>query len=377
MDFDVVVIGGGPAGCSAAVSLLTAGYSTCVITRPNVASAPGEGVTASAMNALAACGFAPSRLSEAGRPWVGIDSCWGGADAAQRDFIASADGQGWHVDRAVFDDILRDSVMAQLKPGQWIAADRISVSRGKRWTVLCSQGGAERMITARSAIDASGRARTIARTAGAVGKVIDKLVGWHGTVACSGTLAMRTIIEAEADGWWYASPLPGSRAAICFLSDADLVRGPEARNRANLGSGRTIFDALGADPVDWQPQPRPSGTSVLDVAAGDSWAAVGDAAIAHDPLSGQGIDFAVRSGRRAAAALAAQLGGNREELQTYSLMVALRSGVMMVQRSAIYRREIRWPDRTFWRRRHGHSPSLNFAYAWKEFRACPVPHPPI
>jgi flavin-dependent dehydrogenase len=48
---------------------------------------------------------------------------------------------------------------------------------------------------------------------------------------------------------------------------------------------------------------RPAGSLSFEAAAGRGWLALGDAAFAPDPLSGMGIEFAVESAGRAAAAV--------------------------------------------------------------------------
>ena len=351
---DVVVVGGGPAGCCAAAALLEAGFSVRVIDRPTTASAPGESVSAPAIRALAAAGFAPSRFGTAIRPWVGIRSGWGGDETTSRDFIAAAHGDGWHVDRHAFDADLRGAVRERMPPASWTSANRIAIERtaGPAPWRVAFDGNA---IRARAAIDASGRSRVVARAAGARPVTIDRLVGWHGIVDCDADAPLLTFVEPAADGWWYGSPLPGGRAAICFLSDADLVRRGDLAAATRSEAALRVFDAVGAEATRWYAKPVPSGTSRLDVVAGRSWAAVGDAAFAHDPLSGQGLDFAFRSGRRAAAAVAAALHGDDGATTAYARMAATRANAMMGMRQAAYRGERRWSRHAFWQRRHGPS----------------------
>jgi len=55
--------------------------------------------------------------------------------------------------------------------------------------------------------------------------------------------------------------------------------------------------------------------------AGDQWLAVGDAAGLVDPITGEGIYYALRSADLAAKALLSELGGLAEKLQTYRRML--------------------------------------------------------
>ena len=94
-------------------------------------------------------------------------------------------------------------------------------------------------------------------------------------------------IEAAADGWWYASPLPDQRRVIALFTDAREV----VRSRLATVGGWT--DALArtehvGDLASGVPCGRirvtSSASHELDPPVGDNWIAVGDAAFAADPL---------------------------------------------------------------------------------------------
>jgi flavin-dependent dehydrogenase len=83
--------------------------------------------------------------------------------------------------------------------------------------------------------------------------------------------------------------------------------------------------------------------------AGDGWVAVGDAASTIDPLSSQGILYAMTSGLAAANAL---LDANpAEALKRYASALADRFHKDLTTRAHFCRRERRWSDRPFWQRR--------------------------
>jgi flavin-dependent dehydrogenase len=92
-------------------------------------------------------------------------------------------------------------------------------------------------------------------------------------------------------------------------------------------------------------------TSSLERAAGEGWAAVGDAAAMWDPLSSSGILKALRSGRAAAKALTADLGGERGALERYCQDRADEFTRYLSARQAHYSLEQRWTGEEFWRRR--------------------------
>jgi flavin-dependent dehydrogenase len=98
-------------------------------------------------------------------------------------------------------------------------------------------------------------------------------------------------------------------------------------------------------------------TTSLDVAAGAAWIAVGDAALTQDPLSGQGILFALGSAAAAAEAVKGHLSGNGEALLSYADTMRVRTLAHLSEQRDVYRAQGRWRDELFWRRRHVGQPS--------------------
>lgn len=86
-------------------------------------------------------------------------------------------------------------------------------------------------------------------------------------------------------------------------------------------------------------------------AAGAGWVAVGDAAAMWDPLSSSGILKGLRTGRAAALALCAALGGNSGALEDYARQQAEEFSRYLSARQAHYTLEQRWAGEDFWRRR--------------------------
>ena len=82
--------------------------------------------------------------------------------------------------------------------------------------------------------------------------------------------------------------------------------------------------------------------------AGDRWLAVGDAALALDPLSSQGILTAMYSGMLAGRALDTHLSGNPKRLASYPARLGAIATAYRRNRQAFYAMEWRWPDQAFW-----------------------------
>jgi flavin-dependent dehydrogenase len=204
-------------------------------------------------------------------------------------------------------------------------------------------------MRARFAVDATGRASTLARMAGAERIAIDHLI------ASTKFLAPRavrdpqmkfTLIEAVENGWWYSAPLPGGRLVVAFMTDGDLEREEWHHALARTRTTRERVAAYADD--DSEPRIASANTSRLDSVIGADWLAVGDAAVSFDPLSSQGIITALESAIDAAEAIA------DGKLSRYAEIVTDRYRKYLVERAQYYAAERRWPDSEFWHRRQLH-----------------------
>jgi flavin-dependent dehydrogenase len=90
----------------------------------------------------------------------------------------------------------------------------------------------------------------------------------------------------------------------------------------------------------------------MPTVAGADWLAVGDAAMAFDPLSSQGLFHALYTGLTSAEAVARavdpEAGASAEAVPS---LEAVWSAYRETARH-IYGSELRWADRPFWRNRH-------------------------
>jgi flavin-dependent dehydrogenase len=78
----------------------------------------------------------------------------------------------------------------------------------------------------------------------------------------------------------------------------------------------------------------------------------GDSAIAFDPLSSQGVLNALVTGQKAAASILGTLAGDESSTRAYSAALESDFQTYLETRLIYYRREQRWPESIFWRRRH-------------------------
>lgn len=357
MRADIVVVGAGTAGCAAALAAASAGAEVLLLgDPPALGDRPGESLSPAANAILAGLGVEGLLAGGGHRPANSGYAAWGAPLLAQKNVIQSLEGAGHVLDRARFDRDLAAAACA--RPGIFRRPVRVAavVREGSVWTIGVSDGGSVRTPFL---IDASGRRAEVARRLSPVRRA-DRLVG-----VCS-FLTSRdpeveptpaTLVEAAPDGWWYAALLPDGRLTLAYFSDPDLLPKGIGRDPAILSDllGRSQFvrqwlDSAGFHPTE-APRPASAATAWLERAAGEGWAAAGDAAAALDPLSSHGLTSALWTGRRAGETAMAALSGDGEAIDRYAASLARGVTEFLAQRRHMYGAERRWRDRPFWRRR--------------------------
>jgi flavin-dependent dehydrogenase len=165
----------------------------------------------------------------------------------------------------------------------------------------------------------------------------------------------QTLIEATENGWWYSAWLPDSRLVVAYMIDADLIpkggapvseywqsrleQAPHTRSRIIGCVPETNLRSVAANSYR------------MDRVTGNNWLAAGDAAMAFDPLSSQGIYHALKSGLLAARAIEDCQLGDQTGLEEYSRETQRRFDKYLSMRAVYYSQERRWSSSAFWQRR--------------------------
>jgi flavin-dependent dehydrogenase len=351
---DALIVGGGPAGAAAAITLAERGRAVLVVERSDFAGPRvGETLPPAANPLLARLGVLDALEGDGHLRCPGTASAWGSDAVYHEDTLFDPDGDGWHLDRAQFDGALaRRAVQA----GADVATNtevRSCRRNGPGWAAEIGGSRGNERLRARALIDAAGRTAWPGRPFGR--RSFDRLVALVGAFSREDRSQpdRRTWTESARDGWWYASALPDGGLVAAYFTDSDLVSaGADQRQRhwdALLQDARSTRDRLGGMRQRGELRVVPASSGLAYPLAAGAWFAVGDAAHTLDPLSSQGIVWALTSGIEAAEAL---LGPNPDEAaESYAARLALRYHDYLDTRRMIYSRERRWPDSVFWMRR--------------------------
>jgi flavin-dependent dehydrogenase len=359
----VLIVGAGPAGAAAAC-VLAVRHSVVLVERH--ATPPfriGESLIGAARPLLRDLGVLKQFEAAGHRPGLGQASAWGSDELVRRDSFLDPRGPGWGIERAGFETMLRDAAASRgatvIAPGAMLDLKRED-GAGQGWIALVGAAGRTARLHARFLVDASGRAASFARAAAEV------QIAAHDRLICRfvrlpprparGELDGFSLVEAVPGGWWYSARLPDGGTVIAFHTDADL---PAARLSLNPEG---FFDLLtktrwtaaagtGPDQPNYAVERVSARGQWLANPCGDDWCAIGDAAIAFDPLSSQGLFNALYTGFRGAEAVAAALSGDAALLTAYRDRLVRVRNAYLRNLGQYYALETRFSGQPFWARR--------------------------
>ena len=276
---DCLVVGAGPAGATVARLLALKGRAV-VVADPSAGVRRLELLAPASLPTIAALGLGhllddPS----VARPCLGIRRTRGLAEYSYEDFLRHPCRLGHVVDRTHFDARLREAAVAAGATFCRFRATGVAPDGG----VICRahRSGTMALVEADVVIDATGRAAAIARRRGARVTARDRMVAELLRATPEDTTAdAESWLDYRSDelGWSYRIHGPGGRAETWRVH----------ASRTPGGQALRTVDAS---------------ARVLSKAAGEGWIAVGDAAIAFDPISSQGLFNALSSAMVAAGAL--------------------------------------------------------------------------
>jgi geranylgeranyl reductase family protein len=311
---DVLVVGAGPAGAAAAITLQRADLATIVVDRARFPrdKCCGDGLTTLALRELESLGFDPAGVTG----WFDVDAAW----------LRSPSG------REVCLPLPSTGRYAAVAPRLELDAELVAVARRAGVDVRDGHGFAGIDAVTQHHVDVTIDGLGIVRchyvvaadgmwspVRKAVGATIDGYRGeWHAfrqyARNVTGPAATHLIVWFDADllpGYAWSFPLPGDRVNIGFgvLRDGAHKVGDMAELWRDIIARPHVQEALGdgfaleGRHTAW---PIPARVDSISLTAGRVLF-VGDAAAATDVMTGEGIGQALLTGRVAAEAIAAAL----------------------------------------------------------------------
>lgn len=355
--YDAFVCGAGPAGASASLVLARSGWRVLMVDGGAAPPFPkGESLPPAAFPLLRDLGLI-QRIRESHLPCPGNVAVWGSCDAVTTDFIRDPNGHGWHLDRARFDNDLRaeaEAAGAVFRP----SAQLLKWTREQKvWSLQMRQETtADIHLTAHWLLDATGRRGRIAASHGFPAQRRDRLVAYVVALpAAHDDQDARSWIEAVEDGWWYSALVPGRRRVVAYFTDAvsptvPILRWSQGLQQINMRT--THLRHRIAWPIEAiRVRCLPAHSATRGAFAGPGWLAVGDATLAFDPISSQGLFHALYTGIRGAESVIAAHRGDDGALPTYESRIRTIEAAYRDQYRAYYQAEQRWPNSPFWKRR--------------------------
>ncbi|OPX55120.1 Dehydrogenase (flavoprotein) [Oceanospirillum multiglobuliferum] len=346
MPHSIVVLGAGPAGAAVALGLKALGYQVTVVYTAR-AFASVEGISSRVVEGLKHAGFkrALTALSVASPR----NAHWNNQfNQANTEYL---------IDRQIFDQlIIEDLHAAGIRLINTSASQVKTPDNGDVVGITLQDG---QQIEADFLVEARGRSAPSAHLPRIRGpETLSLLQRWSGDQNLE-NCAPSSAAVSLSEGWaWMAKLNNGQRYLQLTLDVASTQLPPKAELTEYC---RQRFLALKqAQPFTHNAQPvgtaygRTSTAILCQKTVGPNWIRVGDAAMAVDPLSGNGIFQALSSALQAPAVINTLLQHPERRALAESFYHSRVEGLFYrfarIGRD-FYRMETQWPEQAFWQHR--------------------------
>jgi len=330
--YDVIIIGAGPAGATAAAALCSSDLSVMILERSRFPRfVIGESLLPQCMDVLQEVGLLEAVEAAGFQRKTG-------AIFRQREDVAVFDfgeqyGEGWsyayQVERNRFDDLLVREVAERGVDVRFehevVSAD---VSAENPVLVVQTPDGGQTSFACRFLIDASGFGRVLPR-------LLDlerpaKFPPRHAVFSHvqgdirQGQDEIDRILIAIHPGdpgiWYWAIPFPGSKTSIGVVGDLSIQdrspSDPKLQLQALIDEEPNMRRRVGKADYLFPPRSVTSYACSTTRLFGDRFVIVGNAGEFLDPIFSSGVTVALRSGLSAAQLVARQLAGDEVDWQT-------------------------------------------------------------
>lgn len=359
--YDVIVIGGGPAGCMSAGLVASAGHSTLLLERETMPRFHiGESLMPECYWPLERLGMIDKMNASKFTRKKSVQFVTANGKESSPFYFNEHDPRPssttWQVERAEFDKMLFDragELGADCHDGTRVLDVLLNDDLQARGVRIRTAEGETREIEAQVVMDGSGQQSLIANKLGLREDIpnLKKAAIWSyykGAVRDQGDNAGATIVmhTTEKDSWFWFIPLSDGITSIGCVGDSDyMLKGgqdKEARYAQELARCPGLQSRLEtAERVDKIHVAKEYSYSTRQH-AGDGWVLIGDAFGFIDPLYSSGVYFALVMGERAADAVVEGLKkGDTSAAQLGNWCEGFKSGSQLIRNlvEAFYTKE--------------------------------------
>jgi len=358
MKCEVVIVGKGIAGLTLSVLLSQKNIAHIVLYRKGTQQemALGETLPPSAIPLIRAMGLLSLFEASAIQKTYGYHSVWGSTTVTDHNFyFQHPQAYGIKLDKQALlvkmENMQNDFLVSYDK-------DLSIQDHGAAVAFTFDRDGRTHQLHAKLIVDATGRNRAVLGRLGIGSIHYDDLTAYscHLPRIKHSRLTHSVFSETFRDGWGIVSGLSAATQVLTLYTDRSADQQPKFsrfEHWANILSDTVYLkDFLSAD-TNVRVKGRLANSSKAAAITGKNWLALGDAAIALDPLSSHGITNALYTSMQAAVAVEQMILQNDESaLKNYGRDLTAIFAAYLQTENKIYQQERRWLESNFWLNRH-------------------------
>lgn len=350
----IAIVGAGIAGSAAAIRLKQFGHEVFLIDRKEIVPFNiGESIPGATLRLLKTLGF--QQMEDLLPPQYFRSnpvtaSSWGCEKWFHKDGIYNPEGGGWQIDRSQFDNALRSKAV---NAGSKLVMARMEKIEKKgscfQLKLKTNTLKFQTLDNIECLIDASGRSSSVLRKFGIKHNRTQTqmaVFGWFQTPDEQNEISM---LKSTSQGWWYTSLLPNQIRVIVFYGlpkDVACYQSHPELFLEAFNSTQILVTTVKSNHQLTKLNTRDASFSIAEQLNSTDWIAIGDAALGFDPISAQGIFFAIYSAIRGAEALISATQSAMENYRQNIYHIAHKNYSTQMQ---YYTAELRFQNEPYWK----------------------------
>lgn len=354
---DVIIVGSGIAGFTLAHLLLKSGIKFIVLDRIQKRRpiALAETVPPAALPLLESLDLLKIFERTAHKKTYGYHALWGSNELQTNHFYRHNPYKyGLKINKSAIIDHFRKELEKYIIPNT-----RFNLSRSTDNKIIVESflHNSTHRIEGKIIVDATGRNRAVLKKIGVTTIELDNLNSFtcHIPRIKHENLVHDVITEAFEHGWGIISGLNSELQVMTIFTNPTSIIHPQLSNFTNWKKILQHTHYLKYF-LPSKPQSKVKGglanSSRSETTAKDFWIAIGDAAMAYDPLSSHGITNAIYTTKMASQAIVDSLQQKANAFEIYNTVNDTIVHEYFKNKNQMYRSEKRWKTSQFWKSYH-------------------------